>query len=183
MSCLQTLVHAPVLVGNETSKSVCFLFQRLSNQQQHSHLVPTVTESNRCAPLKLTAMWWETQRYRDSSVAAQHHYAQVYCALKHWSHTVCSPMLLIVQQIWRFHWHDDWTYWGWISEAFDCLKYSSSNSSHGEGSPTVVHNPPGAARIKPPLTMFHYHKVVLQILFLHICCQSQIDIVIYAFNI
>lgn len=39
-------------------------------------------------------------------------------------------------------WLTSWTYWGCISEAFNCLEYSSSNGSHGEGSPTVVHNPP-----------------------------------------
>lgn len=42
-----------------------------------------------------------------------------------------------------------WTYWGCISEAFYCLEYSSSNSSHGEGSPTVVHDPPGARFMRP----------------------------------
>lgn len=45
----------------------------------------------------------------------------------------------------------DWTYWGGISEAFYCLKYSSSNSSHGEGSPTVIHDPPGAKSTGQPL--------------------------------
>lgn len=44
----------------------------------------------------------------------------------------------------------DWTYWGCISEAFNCLEYSTSNRSHGEGSPTVVHDPPGTKIISQP---------------------------------
>ena len=46
--------------------------------------------------------------------------------------------------------HDS-TYWGCVSEAFYCLEYSSSNSSHGEGSPAVIHNPPGTAINWEPL--------------------------------
>lgn len=63
-------------------------------------------------------------------------------SILHTEHINVEPAKPIKQSTMLHH----WTYWGCISEAFYCLKYSSSNSSHGEGSPTVVHNPPGATK-------------------------------------
>lgn len=38
-------------------------------------------------------------------------------------------------------------HWG-IAEAFHSLEDTSTNHPHGEGTTTVIHNPPGAARRK-----------------------------------